>query len=237
MPFLSRELVAPNRREKIGGFIYWPFYFLFLGTILAVVLAALGFDLQSDNGTFLLNLAYFVVNFVAIALIFQNFLYRSFAPIRHFGRFMLSVLMGYGVYYALNVPLSYFLEILQYTPENLNQDTVSAMLLAHPLPMLLSIVVFAPITEECLCRGLIFGPICRRCPWLAYVVSAFVFSAIHVVGSIGVSPVWDIFLCFLIYLPSGLALSFTYQRTRSIWGSIVLHGIMNLLSVAVIFLS
>ncbi len=233
MPFLSRDLVVPNRREKIGGFVYWPFYFLFLGTILALALSALGFNLEGENGEYLLNLAYFTVNFVVIALIFQNFLYRSFAPITHFGRFLLAVLMSYGVYYALNLSLAYFLEFIQYSPENLNQDTVSSMMQSHPLTMFFGVVIFAPITEECLCRALIFGPVCRKCPWLAYVLSAAVFSAIHVVGSIGVSPWLDIFLCFLIYLPSGLALCFAYQRTRTIWGSITLHALMNLLAFAV----
>lgn len=235
MAFLDRNLVVPNRREKIAGFIYWPFYLMLTGLLLSLLFLALGMDLESQEGVFLLNIAFFIVNFLAVAAILHDFLFRSFAPITSFGRLILAVLTGYGVYCALNIPISVALEITGYVPSNLNQDAVETLTSMQPLVMLLCTVVLAPVTEECLCRGLIFGPICRRSPVLAYIVSAAVFSAIHVVGSIGESTLLDLAVCFVIYLPAGLGLAFAYHRSRSIWGSILLHAAINLLAFVVSF--
>ncbi len=226
-----RDLVTPRKREYIGGGIYWLFYSFGLSFLLVGLMLLLGMNLYSDAGNYLLNIAYFVTNFIAVVLIFRQFLYRSFAPIRHFGRFLLMVLLSFGVYYALSSQISLLFGIFDLMPENQNQESIDALFLQQPLVMALCTVVLVPVTEECLCRGMIFGPLCRRTPWLAYALSSLVFSLLHVMGSFGTAPLSDILLNIVIYLPAGIALGYAYQRTRSIWGSIALHSVLNLISV------
>lgn len=231
-----RDLVVPCKRKGILGGLYWLLYLLGPTAVLLLLLQFTGIDTEDPEVLLFLNLCYFAVNFAAIMAIFWNFLCRSFAPIKKFGWFMLAIAISYGIYYTLSLPISMAYEIFRLSPENLNQDAVSAMMLQEPLLMGLCTVIFAPVTEECLCRGLIFGPLCRKCPWLAYAVSSIVFALLHVLGAIGVSAPLDLILSFLMYLPAGLALGFAYQRTRSIWASILLHAFINLLSFAATYL-
>ena len=94
---------------------------------------------------------------------------------------------------------------------------------------------FAPIVEEALFRGLFFAPLYRKVPILAYVVSTVLFSAIHVVGAIGTLDALSILLCFIQYLPAGIALGFVYQRTGNIIGPMLLHFMINFLASAASF--
>lgn len=231
-----RDPVVPRKREKILGGAYWAVYAVGLSLVLILIFTALGQDVEDPDVLLLLNLCFFAINFAAIMVIFWDFLCRSFEPIRKFGWFMLAVVVSYGIYYVLSLSLSIVYQVFGLYPENLNQDSVDTMLLSEPMLMTICVVVFAPITEECLCRGLLFGPLCRKCPWLAYVVSTVVFALIHVLGSIGAVSLRDLFLNFVLYLPPGLALGYAYQKTRSIWASILLHSFINLMSVAATFL-
>ena len=102
--------------------------------------------------------------------------------------------------------------------------------------MFICTVILVPITEECLVRGMIFGPICRKSPLLAYVVSAAVFAGLHLIAGIG-SVSWVTTLQnFLGYLPSGIVLGWMYQRTGTIAGPIFLHCFMNLIANLAIFM-
>ena len=93
-------------------------------------------------------------------------------------------------------------------------------------------VLLAPVTEECLVRGALFAPLCRRKPWLAYVVTSVLFSLLHIVQHYEAGQaLLPYFLTFLEYLPAGLVLGWAYQRTRSVWGPIALHSVINLLAV------
>ena len=77
---------------------------------------------------------------------------------------------------------------------------------------------------------MLFGPFVRKCPWLGYLLSSGLFSFIHIMNSIGAQSVRDLLLCFLQYVPLSLALCWVYQKTKSIWGSIVLHCAVNTIS-------
>lgn len=227
-----RNLVAPRRGALIAGAVYLAVYLFGLSELLSRLLAWMGLDLTTLFGNFLLNLIYFLLNFTAVLVIFHRFLWESRTPVQNcFGRMMLTVLIGLGVYLAATNTLSLLYAALDITPQNLNNDAVNLLLESYPLPMILCTVVLAPVTEECLFRGVLFGPLCRRCPWAAYVLSAGMFAGIHVVPAIGLLPALDVALCFLLYVPAGLALCWVYQKTRSIWASITLHTIVNLQSV------
>ena len=40
---------------------------------------------------------------------------------------------------------------------------------------------------------------------------------------------------FVSYLPAGFALAWVYERSESIWASIILHGIINGVALLVLF--
>ena len=238
-PLFPRDVTAPKKGALIAGAVYLAVYLFGLRFALPWLMGLLGVDIRTEYGYYLLNCFFFVINFTAVALIFRRFLFASFAPVRErrLGWFFLAVGIGYGVSVVSSNLITALYALLRITPENLNNDAVQALLLQHPAATLLFTVVLAPVTEECLFRGVLFGPFCRKCPWLGYLLSGTLFSAIHILNSIGYQSPLELVLCFLQYLPLSLALCWAYQKTRSIWGSIALHSLINLISCAAMLFS
>ena len=91
--------------------------------------------------------------------------------------------------------------------------------------MLLLAGVVAPLVEEILFRGLLYGWLRSRLPIvLAVVVSAAVFAVAHVIP---------------ILVPArfvvGIILAVAYDLSGSLWLSILLHSLQNSLAVVLIF--
>ena len=91
---------------------------------------------------------------------------------------------------------------------------------------LASSAVVAPVAEETLFRGVIFGGLAQRMsPWAAAAGSALLFAGFHGLGVI--LPVFVL----------GLGLAYIYIRTGTIWASMTAHGLVNAVSVTALFLS
>lgn len=81
----------------------------------------------------------------------------------------------------------------------------------------LAVVIFAPLFEEIICRGLVYGSLLRRhSKWLSMLLSALFFGVLHV------QPVPMINAVLM-----GLVLAFVYDRCQTIWAPIMLHALNN----------
>ena len=90
-----------------------------------------------------------------------------------------------------------------------------------------NVVLWAPIFEEIGFRGLIFGTLRTHfSPWTAMVLSALLFSALHLYSLTG----------FLAVFWSGLVLAWAYHRFGSLLPGMVVHGAGNLLAMSTVFL-
>ena len=108
-----------------------------------------------------------------------------------------------------------------------NQRMVMEMLQRAPLTMTAYIVLFAPILEELLLRGIFFqsfGSIENRGKrWLLLVLSAFIFGSLH-------SP--PVHYDFLLYFAMGLVPGAAYLHTRDLKYPILIHMVNNALGLA-----
>lgn len=108
-----------------------------------------------------------------------------------------------------------------------NQRMVMEMLQRAPLTMTAYIVLFAPVLEELLLRGIFFqsfGSIANRGKrWLLLVLSAFVFGSLH-------SP--PVHYDFLLYFAMGLVLGAAYLHTKDLKYPILIHMVNNALGLA-----
>ena len=94
---------------------------------------------------------------------------------------------------------------------------------AYAMDLVASAVV-APLAEETLFRGVIFGGLATRMPlWGAAVISALLFALFH-----GLGVVLPIFVL-------GLGLAYVYARTGTIWASMTTHALVNAVSVTALF--
>lgn len=97
-----------------------------------------------------------------------------------------------------------------------NTETIVMVTEVAPI-MMLTTVLFAPILEELIFRRVVFGSIIQTQNfWLAGIISAIVFAAIHLE-----------FTHLLIYAVSGLIFAFLYYKTKRLLTSIIAHMLLN----------
>ncbi|MBR2545264.1 MAG: CPBP family intramembrane metalloprotease [Erysipelotrichaceae bacterium] len=112
-----------------------------------------------------------------------------------------------------------------------NQAEIHRMLLLNPYYYSLLVSVFAPFVEETVFRVCIFARLKEsgmKIP--GYLVSAVSFGFIHIMDSFIRGYFWE--LPFIIpYSLLGFVLAYVYDRTDSVWCSILLHMLHNSLSL------
>ena len=225
-------LGAPmSRGEMIGGFLYLPLYVIGLAWLLG--LAVDGLDLHWPAAT--INLVLFLIHAVVIVLIFRRWLITSLANIAHrFWAFVQAVILGFVFYYALLWLLRFLLDLLHLTAVNPNDQAVSAMAAGSFYVMLACTVLLAPLVEETLFRGLIFGNLHPKSRILAYGLSALLFAALHVWQYAGRVSWGSTVITAVSYLPAGVALGWTYEKSDTIWASILVHCLINAVSMGIL---
>ena len=90
-------------------------------------------------------------------------------------------------------------------------------------------VFLAPIVEELMFRAGLFGGLRRFGRLPAYLICMLLFSLYHVWGFALSDPAAWIYA--LQYLPVTYLLCRIYERTNSIWGSILLHMVINYIAL------
>ena len=87
--------------------------------------------------------------------------------------------------------------------------------------LILAVVVLAPLAEEALFRGLLYGGFRRRLPlWAAAGLSAVIFGGAHMNVSL-----------FVPLTLAGLILAMVFEKSQSLWPSTVAHATLNGVSV------
>ncbi len=90
-----------------------------------------------------------------------------------------------------------------------------------------TLVVIAPVAEEIIFRGYLFGRLKRYAPvWVAIVVTSVVFGALHGAWNLAV----DTFALSVV-------MSLLRQNTGSLWASILLHMSKNGLAFYILFIN
>lgn len=216
--------IATTRQENILGYIYLAFSQILLSSLIAIVAYLWGYPLSITT----LNIIYFLVNFVSVVAIFHRFLGHSLqAAWKNIPKCLINVLIGFGIYYWGTILLGFLITRIDPNFANVNDQAVTGMVQENPLMMSICTVILVPVVEETLYRGLIFQQLQQKHRALAYIVSVAVFSAIHVAGFIGSVNWLTLLLCFVQYLPAGIALAWAYERADTIVAPILIHMIIN----------
>ena len=215
----------PSRRELLLGGLYLAFQWLLLPTLIVLLLG----DRLSVTR---LNAVLFTINFALEALIFRRFLMASLDVFLHDPKgSLLAALQGFGLHWLGGLVLSYVILAVDPDFANVNDANISAMVSEDFGLMALCTVVLAPIAEELLYRGILFGGLYNRSPLAAFCLSTAVFSLIHIAGYVGLFPPRTLLLCFLQYLPAGLALAWSWTRSGTILSPILMHIAINAIGI------
>ena len=215
-------------QETISGFVYMAFQFIFLPSILSAVNSHLDHPLSSAE----LNFVYYLINFMAMLLIFHDFLGRSASQASHHpAYFCQAVILGFVAYYACNYATTWAVRQLVPSFSNYNDEAIAAMSKGNYFLMVIGTVILVPPVEECFYRGLVFRNLYGKSRWAAYIVSILAFALIHIVGYIGRYSAVELIIAFLQYMPAGLCLAWSYAKADTIFAPILIHAAINFITI------
>lgn len=178
-----------------------------------------------------LNVSVYLVGAVWMLATQLRFLRRDFdGLLDRFGRVLLEVALSYGAMLLFNLALNSLLMLVTDALANPNNNAVMDMARAQDGPITALAVFLAPLVEELMFRAGIFGALRRRHRLAAYLVCMLLFALYHVVGYALYDPTAWVYL--LQYLPIAYLLCRVYERTGTIWAPMLLHGLVNYLSLA-----
>jgi len=211
--------------EQVAGFCYLPFYVVLLAWILQYLSGLLGLNLTDLQ----LNVCYFVINCIVVWVIFHHFLIRSFQHIR-FWELVQALILGFVLYYAGNYVFSLIVGWLNIPVTNYNDNAIYTLIAQSKATMIVCAVILGPLVEETLVRGLLFGVLRCKSRVLAYAASILFFALLHVWQYIPSMQFVGIVMAALQYVPAGIALGWTYEKSNTIWAPIALHMVINALN-------
>ena len=215
-----------TRGETIAALLYLPLHVWLLPRLLYSLPETAGLtDLT-------VNVAVYVFGTVYMLALLGRFLRRDFDPLcDHFGYCILQVLICYGMMLAFNLLLSGILTLVFPAGSvNPNNDAVMEMAGVEFGKTAALAIFLAPLVEEPVFRGAIFGSLREKNRILAYALSMLLFALYHVWGYALSDPIYWLYL--LQYLPVSWLLCRCYERCNSIWGSIFFHMMVNAVSIS-----
>lgn len=173
-----------------------------------------------------MNLLYYVVSAVLSFVFLGGFLRRSFDTLLdNTFRCVTSFALGWVLYFVLAFVAGFILQALSLNDLNPNEETIGQLLEQQRNYIVVMTVFLAPIVEECIFRGGLFCGLHRKNRFLAYAVSIAVFSLYHVWQYALIDPKYLLFA--LQYIPASFVLCWVYERSGSIWTSILFHMSFN----------
>lgn len=216
------------RRERIFGFVWLPMHMAVLPLLLGVILMFIKPDMDENS----VNTVYYVISFAAVLIGFWHFLKEGFNRfVERFSYCCMIMVLAYFIQLMLSGALTAITSVTGELPTP-NNDAIGEMANMRLNPVIATAVLMAPIVEECVFRGALFGTIARKSRILGYVVTVVVFSLYHVWQFAVVCHDWSMLLGAFSYIPLTVAITFCYDRTETIWTPIFFHMFINSAALA-----
>lgn len=226
-----------EERDRRIGLIYLPVHIFGL---------PLALGLLPRGPAWLPTAAYYGTGLAVLAAAMRGYLKRQLAVLRRApGRAALAALRGLLLWLGLTLLLAAAAALLaaagvpvpgQGLPESSpNNAEIQRLLAAAPGWTAFFALAGAPVVEETLFRGVLFGALRPRSRALAYGASALLFGVYHVWQYAAESPGGAALLLWTAaYLPAGLALCRCMERSGTVWACVGMHAANNALALALL---
>ncbi len=221
-----------TRMEKILGGILLAVYLIILPLAADPLFDGIGKLFGTALSDDARNAAYYYILFVLTVIAFWGYFGRTTRVFfDHLGTSFVSVGLGLIAFYGLNEIAWRVLRLLSVSQTNLNDQAILARIGSAPYSTVLIVVFLAPVVEEAIFRGYIFGNLREVSRPAAYLVSCFLFAFLHVWKYVAASWDFSYLLVMVQYLVPGVVMAWCFERSGSLWGSILLHAVVNGLAV------
>ncbi|MEG1460974.1 MAG: type II CAAX endopeptidase family protein, partial [Oscillospiraceae bacterium] len=217
-----------TKMQKIAGLIYLPLHIF----IIPIFVNMLAYYLPGGLSQFGANCIYYGAGLLFCFSFMWKFLRNAYDILLDA---LMPNIMTILMSYFLNMVLSFLaasVMLLIFGDGIANPNNAAVMDMADKSQRAtLGLAVFiAPIVEEILFRGVLFGSLRKKSRILAYSVSILLFAACHVWQYALASMDWRVLLYIIQYLPGGFALAWSYEKTNCIWVPIFGHMLLNVVS-------
>lgn len=223
-----------QKHEAVVGWLWLIVHIFGLPVLLDLMAGGLLPQMGVELSEAWLNVIYYGISYAFLTIALFSFMRSSFRDMtKNFSDTLSAVLICYLGYYLVALLFSLLVSMAVPDFENPNQSAVEAELRLNPNTMLAVGVFLAPIVEETLFRGVVFGTIRKKNRVAAYVVSALLFSVYHVWQYFFGGFSWSLVISMLQYVPASLALCYCYERGKSVWAPVFMHMLVNFVSISV----
>lgn len=220
------------RSEKISGGFFLLAYFAVLPPVSGTLFDFLQKTFSIAISGNIRNTAYYCILSALAAIALGGYFVREArAFFDHVWSGLGAAALGLIAFYGLN-ELSW--RVLRLVPGewvNLNDQALLDRLAADPYGTVLVLVILSPVIEETVFRGYIFGNLREYHRGAAYAFSCALFALAHVWPYAAGAPNWRQLVFLAQYLLPGAVMAWTFERSGSLWGSVLLHGAVNGLAV------
>ena len=221
-----------SKPQKIAGLVYLPFHMFIIPIFLGMAAVWLPGGLDEVTATVI----YYGIGFAFCLVVMWKFLRNAFdIMLDNKAASIAGIIFGYISCLLLSyLAVGALLLLLGDQISNPNNDAILDLASASPRAVLGLAVFLAPVVEEVLFRGVIFGSLRTRHRTAAFIVSIALFAFYHIWQLALSSMDWTMLVYMIQYIPAGYALAWAYEKTDSIWVPIFLHTLINGVSMLVL---
>jgi uncharacterized protein len=131
---------------------------------------------------------------------------------------------------GLSVLINIMVNALTGMNQSQNQNTIIDIYRTYPNLVIFQALIYAPLVEEILFRGLFFHMFAQKSVRVGIILSSVLFSVSHVMQALFIGQLQD--LWFLpTYFILGVMLNMAYVRSKSLHVSIFAHFLNNLIGL------
>ena len=178
-----------------------------------------------------------------VSMIFAVVLFKDFFidNIRKFKQnlsknILWSATAGLGINYLISYLANILIILFLGTSDSASNQLLFESLIENSfLLMAIQAIVFAPIVEELIFRGLVFRSFRQYNIYLAHFISAFCFGFIHIYQGLFAGDFTQL-VYLLSYGGMGCAYSFVYEKRKTIVAPMIVHMLNNLIATIIIML-
>ena len=178
-----------------------------------------------------------------VSMIFAVVLFKDFFidNIRKFKQnlsknILWSATAGLGINYLISYLTNILIILFLGTSDSASNQLLFESLIENSfLLMAIQAIVFAPIVEELIFRGLVFRSFRQYNIYLAHFISAFCFGFIHIYQGLFAGDFTQL-VYLLSYGGMGFAYSFVYEKRKTIVAPMIVHMLNNLIATIIIML-
>lgn len=209
--------------------LYFVGYSLLLPGILVSI--TLSMNPNAETISIPLSMIGYILTIIFTVWITKPLLQDSFKQLKsHFLRNVLMMVVGVFAILIVNLILGVIISFFTESVESANQQVIAENAVIAPFFTLFASTIFAPIVEECVFRGGVFTYLRKKHSFLfAMMISSILFGFIHVLDSLLSGNYADL-IFLLVYTGLGFVLSYSYEKTNSIYVSMVIHLGNNLIA-------